>query len=226
MTRILLGLSALALLGACSQPSATSKPTQASASASSVSIAGIPAGEYRTDPAHTSLIFKVGHLGYSHFTASFDKVDAVVKLDPANPAAAQVTASIDPRSLDLSTPPKGFHDELMGTAFFDAAAHPKIEFVSTKVEMTGPDTAKITGNLTLRGVTKPVSFDATFNGGYPGFAMDPQARVGFSLTGQIKRSDFGMSAGIPAPGTKMGVTDEVDIAIETELLGPPLKTQG
>jgi polyisoprenoid-binding protein YceI len=53
--------------------------------------------------------------------------------------------------------------------------------------------------------------------------MDPQARVGFSLTGRIRRSDFGMSAGIPAPGTEMGVTDEVDIAIESELLGPPFK---
>ncbi|EGF92209.1 yceI-like domain protein [Asticcacaulis biprosthecium C19] len=224
MTRTLLGLSALALLGACTQtPPKPDAPAQA---ASTAAIAGIPAGEYRADPAHSSLTFKVGHLGYSNFTASFDKIDAVVKLDPANPAAAQVTASVDPRSLDLPAPPKGFHDELMGAAFFDAAAHPKIEFVSSKVDMTGADTAKITGNLTMRGVTRPVTFDATFNGGYPGFAMDPQARVGFSLTGRIKRSDFGMSAGIPAPGSDMGVTDEVDIAIETELLGPPLKPQG
>jgi polyisoprenoid-binding protein YceI len=230
MTRLLLGLSALALLGACSQPQPAATETAQNSSPASASattsIAGIPAGEYRTDPAHTSLTFKVKHMGFSNYTAGFAKIDATLKLDPAHPQQAQVTATVDPNSLDLPAPPKGFHSELMDATWFDASAHPKIEFVSKEVVMTGTETARVTGDLTLRGVTRPVTLDATFNGGYPGFAMDPQARIGFSLKGQIKRSDFGMSYGIPAPGSEMGVADEVDFVIETEMLGPPLTPQG
>jgi polyisoprenoid-binding protein YceI len=86
--------------------------------------------------------------------------------------------------------------------------------------MTGPDTAKITGDLTLHGVTKPITLDAKFNGGYAGNMYDPSARIGFSANGVFKRSDFGITIGIPAPGTNMGVFDDVSVAIETEFSGP------
>ena len=75
-----------------------------------------------------------------------------------------------------------------------------------------------------RGVTRPVPLEATYNGGYAGHAMDPHARIGFSAHGTLKRSDFGMTYGIPAPGTTMGVGDEVTILLEVEFSGPPLKT--
>lgn len=220
---LFIGAAALILAG-CAKPAPQTATTSASASAatSAPSIAGIPAGEYRTDPPHTSLTFEVGHMGFSHYTARFATVDAVLKLDPARPDQATVTATIDPQSLALNTPPAGFHDTLMGKEFFDAKAFPTITFASTGVEMTGANTAKVTGNLTLHGVTKPVTLVATFNGGYPGMDLDPQARIGFSLTGQLKRSDFGMGYGIPAPGSTMGVSDEVDVQIETEMLGPKL----
>jgi polyisoprenoid-binding protein YceI len=95
-------------------------------------------------------------------------------------------------------------------------------YESTSITRTGPTTADILGNLTLKGVTKPVTLQATFNGGYEGHPMDPAARIGFSARGVLKRSDFGIDIGIPAPGSTMGVFDEVTISIETEFTGPPL----
>jgi polyisoprenoid-binding protein YceI len=82
---------------------------------------------------------------------------------------------------------------------------------------------RITGDLTLHGVTKPVVLEATFNGGYAGHPMDPHARIGFSARGTFNRSDFGMVYGIPAPGTTMGVSDAVNVTIEAEFSGPPFE---
>jgi polyisoprenoid-binding protein YceI len=176
-----------------------------------------PAGTYVIDKAHTSVTFRVSHLGFSHYTARFGSVDGKLKFDPAAPAAMTVQASIDPRSLELNTPPAGFHDQLMSKAWFDAAAFPAITFKSTKVAVTGANTAKVTGDFTLHGVTKPVVLEVMYNGGYPPNAMDPGgARVGFSAHGVFKRSAFGMGAAIPAPGTTMGVGDDVEVMIETE----------
>ncbi|HEY0438352.1 MAG TPA: YceI family protein, partial [Phenylobacterium sp.] len=176
-----------------------------------------PAGAYTMDKAHTSVTFRVSHLGFSRYTASFRTVDGRLTFDPAHPADMKVEATIAVPSLELNTPPVGFHDQLMSKAWFDAAQFPTMTFRSTKVEPTGPHAAKVTGNLTLHGVTKPVALQVTYNGGYPPTSFDPGgARVGFSAHGVLKRSAFGLSAGIPAPGTTMGVSDDVDIAIETE----------
>ena len=128
-----------------------------------------------------------------------------------------VDAAIDPLSLELIAPPKGFHDELTGKAWFNAAAFPAITFHSTKVEVTGANTARLTGDLSLHGVTKPVTLEVTYNGGWPPNSFDPGgARIGFSAHGMFKRSAFGMGMGVPAPGSTMGVGDEVEVMIETE----------
>lgn len=232
MKHVLLISCSLLVLAACSPKPAGEAAAPASSSVAAAnldagfpkaSIEGLPAGEYKIDPPHAALTFKVNHLGFSHYTSRFSKFDATLNLDPAHPEAATLTAHIDPMSLALNAPPAGFHDELMGKTFFDAKLFPSIDFVSTKVEKTGDFTAKVTGNLTLHGVTKPVTMDVTFNGGYPGLAgMDPHARIGFSATGQLKRSDFGMGMGIPAPGSRLGVSDEVDFAIDAEFAGPAL----
>jgi polyisoprenoid-binding protein YceI len=97
-----------------------------------------------------------------------------------------------------------------------------ISFHSTAITLTGPKTARITGELTLHGVTKPVTLEAVFNGGYPGHPMDPHARIGFSAKGYLNRSAFGVAYGIPAPGSTLGVGDQVDMSIEAEFTGPPL----
>jgi polyisoprenoid-binding protein YceI len=179
-----------------------------------------PAGAYAIDPAHTSVTFRVSHLGFSHYTARFSKIGGRLKFDPAHPAAMAVEASIDPMSLALNTPPKGFHEELMGKGWFEAAQFPKMTFKSTRVEVTGANTARVTGDFTLHGVTKPVTLDVIYNGGWPANAYDGP-RVGFSGHTVLKRSAFGISQGIPAPGTNMGVSDDVDIAIEAEFSGGP-----
>ena len=89
--------------------------------------------------------------------------------------------------------------------------------------MTGPKSLELTGTLELHGVTRPLVLTGTYNGGYAGMAnMDPQARIGFSAHTSFKRSDFGMTYGVPAPGTTMGVGDLIDVSIEAEFSGPPL----
>jgi len=181
-----------------------------------------PPGAYVMDKAHTSVTFRVSHMGFSRYTARFSKVDGRLKFDPAAPASMAVQASIDPQSLELNAPPPGFHDQLMGKSFFEAAKFPTMTFKSTKVQVTGANTAKVTGDLTLHGVTKPVTLDVTYNGGYPPNAMDPGgARVGFSAHGVLKRSAFGMGFGVPAPGSNMGVGDDVEVMIETEFSHKP-----
>ena len=210
---------ALGACGAPSQPAAT-RP-QATAEAQIESTA--PGGAYTLDKAHASLIVRLNHLGYSHFTARFTDWNAALNFDPAAPENSSINVTIDPRSIASDNPPAGFIDIMRGADFLNAAQFPDISFRSTRVERTGPNTARITGELSLHGVTKPVTLEARFNGGYPGIArLDPQARLGMSARGSFNRSDFGMSNGIPAPGTNMGVSDAVEVIVETEFNGPPL----
>jgi len=186
------------------------------------SAAPVPAGAYTLDKSHASLTFKVNHLGFSNYTAQFTSFDAKLQFDPAAPAAATIEATIDANSLELPAPPAGFTDTMKGPQWLDTAKYPTITFKSTKVEPAGDNKAKITGDFTLHGVTRPVTLDATFNGGYAGHPMDPNARIGFSAKGTFKRSDFGIAYGVPAPGTTMGVGDEIKVMIEAEFTGPPL----
>jgi polyisoprenoid-binding protein YceI len=214
----LLIVVAIATLAACSKQEAPRQnPAPEVATAPDV-----PAGAYKLEKAHASLIFRVNHLGFSNYTAQFKTFDAQLQFDPENLAASTVTATVDPRSLDLDNPPPGFVAELLGEQWLDATKFPEMTFKSTRVESISVNKARITGDFTLRGVTKPVILEATFNGGYAGHPMDPNARIGFSAIGSLNRSEFGIAYGIPAPGTTMGVSDRVDIAIEAEFTGPPL----
>ena len=182
----------------------------------------VPAGAYTVDKAHTSLLFRVNHMGFSHYTGRFTQVDAKLQFDPAHIAASQVSVDIDPRSISADNTPSGFMQTLAGEGWLDADHFPQMTFRSKSVDVTGPNTFRIHGELTLHGVTKPLVLDARYNGGYAGHPMDPHARVGFSATGSLRRSDFGISFGIPAPGTTMGVSDRVDVVFESEFSGPPL----
>jgi len=112
---------------------------------------------------------------------------------------------------------------MKGPQMLDTVKFPQIVFKSERIRMTGAKSMEISGTLTLHGVTRPLVLSATFNGGYPGLPnMDPHARIGFSAHGSFKRSDFGMTFGIPAPGTTMGVGDLIDYSIEAEFTGPAL----
>jgi len=217
----ILMLGTLAFLTACT-PSGCSQSTPETAPAIPIKT-DVPAGEYRLDKTHASLIFRVNHLGFSFYTSRFTDFDATLQLDPAKPTATTLEAKVDAHSLALENPPPGFLDALRGPDWLDTAKYPDIIFRSTAITLTAPDTADITGDLTLHGVTKPVTLSAKFNGGYVGHAMDPNARIGFSAQGTFNRSDFGIAFGVPEPGSTMGVGDEVEVLIEAEFTGPPLQ---
>ncbi len=227
--RSILPVVALLSLAACS-PQPAEKKADAPAAATPTATApkppkvDIPAGAYTLDKSHSTLVFRVSHLGFSNYTAAFADFDAKLTFDQNNAGVSALEATINPASLTLPAPPAGFLTELTGPQWLNTATYPAITFKSTKVDLTGPDTGKVTGDLTLHGVTKPVVLDVTYNGGYAGHPMDPHARVGFSAKGTFKRSDFGIAYGVPAPGTTMGVSDEVQVTIESEFSGPALAT--
>jgi polyisoprenoid-binding protein YceI len=186
-----------------------------------------PAGTYQMDLGHTRVLFQVNHIGMSNYTALFTEVDGTLTFDPENPEAMSITAQINPASVETHYPDPEvkFNDLVAGAEFLDAAQFPEITFNSTAVKLTGEATAEVTGDFTLHGVTLPLTLQVTYNGGYGANEFDPGgARIGFSATGSLLRSAYGIGYGIPAPGTTMGVGDEVKIIIETEFSNPDAKT--
>ncbi len=164
--------------------------------------------EFTLDPTHTSVTWQVSHIGFSTFYGKFNKVTGTLTLDEAKPEASKVSVKFDMSGIISGV--EKLDEHLKTDAFFDVAKYPTATFESTKVEVTSPGkTARVTGNLTLHGVTKPVVLDVTLNkiGEYP---MTKKKAVGFDATATIKRSDFGVSYGIPM------VPDDVKIMIESE----------
>jgi polyisoprenoid-binding protein YceI len=184
----------------------------------------LPKGTYTLDKPHASLIFRVDHLGFSAFTGRFTRYDARLEFDPDRISASTVAVTIDPRSIATDNAPDGFLDTLAtGKDWLDATQFPEMKFVSRSVEVVSSTDLRVHGDLTLRGVTRPIVLAARFNGGYAGHPFDPAARIGFSAQGSFKRSDFGIAAGIPEPGATFGVSDKVKVILEAEFTGPPLK---
>ncbi len=186
-------------------------------------IAAPPAGAYKLEKSHASLILRASHMGFSTYTTRFSRFDADLTLDPRNLSASKVVTTIDASSFEMDAAPQMCLDIMKGPQMLDTAKFPQIVFKSEEIRMTGAKSMEISGTLTLHGVTRPVVLVATYNGGYAGMPnMDPQARVGFSAHGSFKRSDFGIAYGVPAPGTRLGVGDLIDFSIEAEFTGPPL----
>ncbi|MDO8290576.1 MAG: YceI family protein [Parvibaculum sp.] len=209
----------LLALAACDKP-ADDAATATEPAKSLAAASDAPAGAYTLDKSHASLIFRVSHLGYSNYTGRFTGFDATLGFDPKNPAAMTFSGTVDPKSLTLDNPPAGFVNDLLGAMWLDAEKYPVMTFTSTRVEPTGDYSADVTGDFTMHGVTKPLTLAVTFNGGYAGHPYDPNARIGFSAHGTLKRSDFGITYGIPEAGSSMGVSDEVELLLESEFSGP------
>jgi len=227
--KVLIAACLLAALAGCSrQPEPGTPGEQAAGSLPALEhsqplAADVPAGEYVLDKSHASLLFRVSHMGFSGYTARFRRFDAKLAFDPKNLGASSVTATIDAKSIETDYPDPvqlDFNAQLQSEPWLDTAQFPEMTFRSTKVDASGPSHLRIDGELTLRGVTRPVVLEAKLNGGYAGFQMDPHARIGFSARGALKRSEFGISFGIPEPGSNMGVGDTVEIIIEAEFSGP------
>lgn len=166
------------------------------------------ADTYKLDPAHTTVIWNANHIGFSNPHGLFSMIEGTLVLDEAAPEKSSVDATISTANLFTGNPK--FDEHLKTKDFFDAVAFPKATFKSTKVEKTGDKTAKVTGDLTLLGKTKPVVLDVTYNksGIFP---MNQKPTVGFSATTIIKRSEWGMDYGVA-----MGVSDDVKLTIEAE----------
>lgn len=174
-----------------------------------------PAGVYGLDHNHSTLVFRISHMGFSRYVGSFQKLDGRLAFIPAHPEQMSVTATVDLRSMATPEPPPGFRQSLLSKEWLDAGRFPEVTFRSAKVEVVPPNHARLTGDLTLHGVTKPITLWTTFNGGYPANVMDG-ARIGFSAEGAFRRSDFGIATGLPPPGSNLGVGDMVAVTLETE----------
>ena len=184
---------------------------QAMKAPGSRNVAAITGGTYTVDPGHTLVGWEVDHLGFSPYFGIFGDVTGTLTLDPKNPAASKVDVTIPVSK--VTTASAGLTAHLLrpgkdgGKPDFFGASPADAKFVSTNVAVSG-ETAKITGNLTLNGVTKPVTLDASFYGaGKMPAQMGGKENVGFRATATIKRSDFGVSMGIPM------VSDEVKLNI-------------
>ena len=164
----------------------------------------ITSGTYDVDTGHTQLLFTVTHLGFSNYTGQFTQPTGTLTVDRARPANSRVdiTFPID----KVSTTVAALNTHLMSADFFDAARFPTARFVSTGIVVRGT-TGTITGNLTLHGVTRPVTLQARFVGAGSAPMSPPALNIGFSATGSINRSDFGLGYGIPL------VSDRVDLVI-------------
>lgn len=176
---------------------------------------GALASTWQIDPAHTSAQFAVRHLMVSTVRGQMGKVSGVVTLDDTDLTKSSIEASIDVNGIDTREPKRD--DHLRSADFLDVAKYPTITFKSTKVEKVADDHYKVTGDLTLRGVTKSVVLDVT---GSPKPLHDPMGnvKVGGSAATRINRQDFGVSWSKSLDGGGVVVGDDVDITIDVELV--------
>ncbi len=215
------------ILGLAACAPTTAKPPEAAAPAepAPVTLAPIeaPAGTYVVDPYHATVAFRVNHLGLSIYNARFKKFAAEFTFDPANPTAAAITGSVDTSSVETDysgnfkaghpdSPYKTFNEALVkDPAWFDATKFPTMSFKSTGLTVTSPTGGDMAGELTLKGVTKPVTFAVTLVGAK---AEHPFVKgvgaMGFTARTTIKRSEWGLDNSVPF------VADDVEIIFDGE----------
>jgi polyisoprenoid-binding protein YceI len=177
-----------------------------------------PAAEkYDIDASHSGVVFGWNHFGFSNPSARFDKIEGSVLLDKTDLTKSSISVTLPLDGLDTNV--AKLDDELKGSEFFDAAKYPTITFKSTKVEKAGGSGLKITGDLTVHGVTKSITLDAKINKigifEIPGVIKAPAA--GFDATTVIRRSDFGVTKYVPA------VSDEIPVRITLDAKQAPIK---
>lgn len=174
-------------------------------------VTAYAADSYAFDPEHTWIGFSIPHAGWANALGKFASSTGEITIDRDDLTKSGVSVSIEVASIDTNLEQRD--RDLLGPDFFNSVEFPTIDFVSTAVEVTGDNTAKITGDLTLIGVTRPVTIDATFNGESP-LPWDANViKSGFSATGSFRPADFGM-AKIPA----FGLGPEVNLTIEVEAI--------
>ena len=185
------GLALALLAGTPALAQATRDPAQ------------IQSGTYAVDPGHTQVGWRVSHMGFSNYAGGFSDVSGSLTLDPKNPAASKLAIKVPVAS--VTTTSAKLTGELKGDQWLDAGKYPDMTFVSTKVAPAGKDHAKVTGDLTLHGVTKPVTLDVTLVGAGAN-PLSKKYTVGFEATGTLKRSEFGVKTYVPLIGDELHLT--------------------
>lgn len=215
------GLAALAL-AACSKPKeATATPAAAAtetpaatapAAEAAVDLSGAATGEYVTEAGHRYITFSYAHQGLSHPWLRWRDWNGALSWNAEDPAKSSITATVNTPSIDSGV--DAFDAHLKSPDLFDVAKFPTATFKSTGIERTGPNTGRITGDLTIKDVTKPVTLDARINGArFQPDRADPtkgKYKLGFSAKTALKRSDWNLGFAVPFVG------DDVDIVIEAE----------
>jgi len=168
---------------------------------------------YKIDPAHTEINFKIKHLMITNVTGSFTKFDGTMESEKDDFTDAKIHFEADTDSITTHNEQRDTH--LKSADFFDAAQFPKVTFDSTSIEKKGDD-YKLTGNLTMHGITKPVILDVELGG----VNTDPwgQSKAGFEITGKINRKDFGLIWNTPLETGGLMLGDEVKIQIGVQLI--------
>lgn len=164
-------------------------------------------GTYTLDTSHANIFFSANHLGFSNYYGRFNKMEGTLTFDATAPHRSVIEMKVYTGSVDTNN--SEMDAKLQDASFLQSQNFPLATFTSTKVTKQGDDKGIITGNLTLLGVTKPITLHVDFNG----YAVNQYTRtptLGFSARGKFKRSDFGMISYIP------DVSDEVSLIIEAE----------
>jgi polyisoprenoid-binding protein YceI len=164
------------------------------------------------DPAHSNATFSARHMMVSTVRGQLKVTSGVIQYDPANIAASSVEAALDAASIETGVADRDNH--LRSADFLDAANHPTITFKSTRVEPAGSDKAKIHGNLTVRGVTRPVVINAEYLGQLTG--MDGKPHVGFAGALTINREDWGLTWNVALEAGGILVGKEVQIGLDVQ----------
>ncbi len=178
-----------------------------SGGASAVDLSAVPSGAYELDPTHAYINFQYNHLGLSNPTLSFDDFTVDLNLDNADPTQSSINVTIDPNSIISGS--EIWKDHLIGEKWFDTANNPEITFQSTAIESAGDGAYKATGDLTIKGFTKPVELNISINAAM-NHPMSGDPVIGLDASGTVLRSEFGMG-GIPP------VSDEIALNLSVEM---------
>ncbi|WP_428031240.1 YceI family protein [Ancylobacter sp.] len=210
-TALLIGFTACAGAGQSLAQDIPAQPGEAPDMPGTDDVARITGGTYVVDPDHTQIVWTVNHMGITPLAGMFGAASGTLALDPAKPDEAKLEITIPISSLRV--PSTDFATHLASADFLDAAKFPTATFKSTGITVEGAD-ATIEGEITLRGVTKTITLDASFFGG----GIDPMTKketIGFTATADIMRSEFGMGFGVPV------VSDEVALDIVGAFIKQP-----
>ncbi|MBB5418941.1 polyisoprenoid-binding protein YceI [Paraburkholderia atlantica] len=201
-----------ALLGAMLLGAMACTPIQVLTHSVSQNEARVPPGRYDIDQDHTSITFDIDHFKYTRFTMRFNRKQGELDWNDGGLDRSTASVAIDAASIDTNVP---LLDKMVKSdSMLDVARYPQIRFASTRFERTGEARGTLSGELTIRGVTQPVTLDVTFNG----FAPDPLTKkdtLGFSADGHFSRAKFGLTTWYPAVG------DDIHVRIQAEFVKTP-----